>query len=149
MAVLDVGCGPGRVTIPVAERVGNEGEVVAVDMQAGMISRAKEKALAAGRSNIEFLRAGAGDGKLDHGRFDRALLVSVLGEIPDQRAAMKEIHDSLKPGGILSVTEVIFDPHFQSRSAVARVAEEAGFRESGFFGNRVAFTLNLEKPVIH
>lgn len=43
MAVLDVGCGPGRVAVPLAERV-PKGEVVAVDIQDGMLRRAKEKA---------------------------------------------------------------------------------------------------------
>ena len=43
MAVVDVGCGPGRVSIPLAERV-PDGEVLAVDIQAGMLRRAKEKA---------------------------------------------------------------------------------------------------------
>ena len=52
----------------------------------------------------------------------------------------------LKPGGILSVTEIIFDPHFQSRDTVLRLAGAVGFREKMFFGNRTAFTLNLEKP---
>lgn len=146
MIVLDAGCGPGRVTVPVAKRVGNEGAVVAMDIQAGMLARVKEKAQTSGQSNIEFLQAGIGGGKLPHGRFDRALLVTVLGEIPNQQAAMKEIYDSLKPGGILSVTEIIFDPHFQRRSTVSRLAEEAGFKVKQFFGNRAAYTLNLEKP---
>jgi ubiquinone/menaquinone biosynthesis C-methylase UbiE len=73
--------------------------------------------------------------------------VSVLGEIPDREAALKEIYQALKPGGILSVTEVIFDPHFQRRSTVASLAGAVGFREKTFFGNQVAFTMNLEKPV--
>jgi cyanophycinase-like exopeptidase len=54
----------------------------------------------------------------------------------------------LKPGGLLSVTEVIFDPHFQSRQTVARLARSAGFRETASRGNRIAFTLNFEKPVM-
>src|SRR5260370_7867626 len=37
MAVLDVGCGPGRLTIPIARQVGPQGEVLALDMQAGML----------------------------------------------------------------------------------------------------------------
>jgi len=41
------------------------------------------------------------------------VLVTVLGEVPDREAALREIFDALKPGGILSVTEIIFDPHFQ------------------------------------
>jgi ubiquinone/menaquinone biosynthesis C-methylase UbiE len=146
MAVLDIGCGPGRVAVPLAERV-PQGEVAAVDIQEGMLRRAKEKAENAHVSNIRFVQAGAGEGKLGRDHFDRALLVTVLGEIPEQQAALQEIFDALKPGGILSVTEVIFDPHFQSRRKVTRLAEAVGFREQKFFGTRLAFTLNLQKPV--
>ena len=45
MAVLDVGCGPGRLTIPIARQVGPQGEVVAMDMQGRMLQRAQDKAL--------------------------------------------------------------------------------------------------------
>jgi ubiquinone/menaquinone biosynthesis C-methylase UbiE len=145
MAVLDVGCGPGRVAVPLAERL-PQGEVVAVDMQEGMLRRAREKGESAHVSNIRFVQAGAGEGKLERNRFDRALLVAVLGEIPNQQAALQEIFDALKPEGILSVTEVIFDPHFQSRGKVTRLAEAVGFRVHRFFGTRLAFTLNLRKP---
>ena len=37
---LDIGCGPGRLTIPVAQQVGPQGAVVAIDLQAGMLRRA-------------------------------------------------------------------------------------------------------------
>jgi ubiquinone/menaquinone biosynthesis C-methylase UbiE len=146
MSVLDVGCGPGRVTIPVAMQVGQQGDVVAVDIQAGMLRRAEEKSRAANLTNIRFLQVGAGEGKLEHSRYDRALLVTVLGEIPNREDALKEIFDSLKPGGLLSVTEIIFDPHFQGRKTVVRLADAVGFREKAFYGNRIAFTLILEKP---
>jgi 2-polyprenyl-3-methyl-5-hydroxy-6-metoxy-1,4-benzoquinol methylase len=146
MKVLDVGCGPGRLTIPIAAQIGPQGEVVAIDIQPGMLRRAQAKAQAADLHNIRFLQAGAGEGKLERNQFDRALLVTVLGEIPDRTAALKEIFDALKPGGILSVTEIIFDPHFQSRGGVLRLASAVGFREQKFIGNRLAFTLNLEKP---
>jgi ubiquinone/menaquinone biosynthesis C-methylase UbiE len=146
MAVLDVGCGPGRLTIPIARQVGQQGEVVAMDIQAGMLQRAREKARAANLTNIRFLQAGAGDGKLGRNQFDRSLLVTVLGEIPDREAALREIFNALKPGGILSVTEIIFDPHFQTRNTVGRLARTVGFQEKALHGNRIAFTLNLEKP---
>lgn len=146
MAVVDVGCGPGRLTVPTAQAVGAEGRVVAVDMQEGMLDRARAKVLAAGLANVEFVQAGVGEGGLEVGVFDRALLVTVLGEIPDRETAFREIFASLKPGGILSVTEVIFDPHFQRRSAVTRLATAAGFREKAFHGHRLAYTLHLERP---
>ena len=149
MAVLDVGCGPGRLTVPLAQAVGPDGGVAAMDLQPGMLARARKKAQAAGLGNIRFLQAGAGQGQLPRGVFDRALLVTVLGEIPDGAAAFAEIFATLKPGGILSVTEIIFDPHFQRRQTVADLAEAAGFRQRAFFGNAFAYTLHLEKASAH
>lgn len=146
MTVLDVGCGPGRLTIPVANKVGSNGEVVAMDIQSGMLRRTEEKAQAAGLTNIKFFLGGVGEKKLEHDKFDRALLVTVLGEIPNRKIALKEIFDALKPGGILSITEIIFDPHFQRRNTVLRLTNSVGFREKKLFGNCIAFTLNLEKP---
>jgi 2-polyprenyl-3-methyl-5-hydroxy-6-metoxy-1,4-benzoquinol methylase len=145
MAVADIGCGPGRVTIPVAKAVGPQGEVVALDLQRGMLDRAREKAQTEALANIQLIEAGVGEGKLGRDRFDRALLVTVLGEVPDRDAALREIFGALKPGGVLSVTEIIFDPHFQTRKKVVRLATVIGFREKAFFGNGLAFTLNLEK----
>lgn len=147
MSVLDMGCGPGRLSVPVAHAVGAAGRVVAVDSQAGMLRRAREKALRANVANIEFVEANAGEGRPGREAFDRALLVSVLGEIRDRERALAEIFEALRPGGVLSVTEVIFDPHFQRRELVRRLAMAAGFREKAFFGNRIAFTLNLERPI--
>jgi ubiquinone/menaquinone biosynthesis C-methylase UbiE len=146
MTVLDFGCGPGRLTIPLGKAVGPQGEVVAVDIAADMLDGAREKARAVNLANIRFLQAAAGEGKLGRNRFDRALLVTVLGEIPGRQAVLKEIYDALKPGGVLSVTEVIFDPHFQTRTTVARLAAAVGFKEKAFYGHRLAFALNLEKP---
>ena len=70
----------------------------------------------------------------------------MLGEIPDRAKALREIFDALVPGGVLSVTEVIFDPHFQTRKTVTRFVSKAGFQEKTFVGNRFAYVLHLEKP---
>lgn len=148
MKVLDAGCGPGRLTLPLAEAVGPGGEVTALDIQEGMLARVREKVRAAGLENVQYIQAGLGEGKLPPDYFDRAVLVTVLGEIPDQVAALKEIQGSLKPGGILSVTEVIFDPHFQRRETVSRLAQAAGFEEKEFYGKKLAYTMHFRKPVI-
>ncbi|MCA9101502.1 MAG: class I SAM-dependent methyltransferase [Planctomycetales bacterium] len=146
MTVLDAGCGPGRLTVPLARSVGPSGRVVAVDVQSGMLQRAKDKTQATGLTNVEFVAAGLGDGVLPESHFDRAVLVTVLGEIPDRTAALGELFAALKPGGVLAIVEVIFDPHFQSRGTVTQLASSAGFREAAFFGHSWAYVLHVEKP---
>lgn len=148
MKLLDVGCGPGRVTVPAAQVVGESGEVVGLDVQPEMLRRAQAKVDAAGLHNVHFIQAGAGEGKAGANVFDRAMLITVLGEIPDREAALREIHTALKPGGVLSVTEVLLDPHYQPRDAVRRMAESVGFREQAYFGSPLVYTLNLEKPAV-
>lgn len=145
MKVLDCGCGPGRLTIPTAKEVGPTGQVTAFDVQPGMLERVRDKTQAENLDNIQFVQGGAGEGKLRRNHYDRALLVTVLGEIPDQKAALAEIFESLKPGGVLSVTEVIADPHFQRRASVTEAAASVGFVEQDFFGHSLSYTINFEK----
>lgn len=145
MTILDAGCGPGRVTIPLAKKVGASGVVIALDLQAGMLARVKQKADAELLSNIECLCAGLGDGKLGKDRFDAAVMVTVLGEIPDRTSALREIVAALKPGAILSITETVFDPHYQSQSKVLSLATAAGLTRIESFGNKIAYTLHFEK----
>jgi ubiquinone/menaquinone biosynthesis C-methylase UbiE len=146
MRVLDVGCGPGRLTIPLAQRVGPEGEVVAVDIQPEMLRTVEAKVREAELGNVRLVLAGVGARQLDGAQAHRAVLVTTLGEIRDRESALQEVFDALVPGGMLSVTEIVFDPHFQRRGKVLRLAAATGFREAAFFGHRFAYTLNLLKP---
>ena len=145
LAVLDAGCGPGLLTVPIAQAVGPAGRVTALDIQHGMLQRARAAAAKAKVANVSFLQAALGDGKLPPASFDRAVLVTVLGEIPDRAAALREIHSCLKPGGFLSITEVLPDPDYLSRSTVRSLAGAAGFRIRAEFGNAFVFTVNAER----
>lgn len=147
MKVLDVGSGPGRLSLPIAKHIGNRGEVVALDIQPKMLEKLGLRARAGGIKNIRLIEAGAGEGKTENDYFDRALMVTVLGEIPDKHDALIEIYQALKQGGILSVTEVIPDPHYTSRNRVRTFCRDAGFKEIEEFGSWAAFTINFMKPI--
>jgi threonine synthase len=68
--------------------------------------------------------------------------------LSDRVAALREIYAALKPGGVLSITETIADPHFQSKSKVREMTSEAGFCPGPEWGGRLAYTLNVFKPKV-
>lgn len=145
MRVADVGCGPGMLTLPIARAVDAEGEVVALDMQPRMLELMTKRIDKAGLRNVTPLLAGAGEGKLPVSHFDRAVLATVLGEIPDRERALREIHDALKPGGYLVVAEVMGDPHYQFKQKVIDLAQRVGLRPGETTGGFFAYTMRLYK----
>jgi len=146
MTLLDVGSGPGRLTLPAAKRVGTRGDVVALDIQPEMLAKLQARKKAMGIDNIRTINAAAGSAKIDEAYFDRVLLVTVLGEIPNKSEALAVIYRGLKAGGILSVTEVIPDPHYTRLKTVRALCRDAGFVETECFTKPLAFTVNFSKP---
>jgi ubiquinone/menaquinone biosynthesis C-methylase UbiE len=144
--VLEVGPGPGRLLIPAAQRVLPGGEVVGIDIQPGMVERLKERARRAQVSNLTAILADATQPVVPEASFDLAFLVTTLGEIPDRAAVLAQCFRALKPGGVLSITEMFPDPHYQSRPTVKRLAGQAGFRLQSLQGGWWLFTANFVKP---
>jgi ubiquinone/menaquinone biosynthesis C-methylase UbiE len=148
MRVLDLGCGPGRLTIPIAHQVGEDGEVLAVDLQPAMLSIVERRAAAGGLRNVRTLRAAAGEGGLPVGEFDLALLVTVLGEVPaDRRAAtVEQLAQALRPGGALAVIESAGDPHRLRPDEVIALAEPAGLHLEREHRHLLSRQLLLRRP---
>ena len=67
----------------------------------------------------------------------------VLGEARDRAGALREIYAALRPGGVLSVTEIFGDPHHLAARTVLKQAEAVGFRLAARFGSFPAYTLNF------
>jgi len=78
--------------------------------------------------------------------FDMVFLCAALGEIPDRAAALAQCFRALKPMGVLSITEMFGDPHYQSRSVVQRLSEAAGFRFQFVRGGWWLYTADFIKP---
>lgn len=144
--VLEVGPGPGRLLIPAAQRVLPGGEVVGIDIQPGMINRLRKRAEAAHVINLTAVLGDATQPIVPAASFDVVFLVTTLGEIPDRAAALAQCFRAVKQGGVLSISEMLPDPHYQSRATVQRLAEAAGFRLQTVQGGLWLFTANFTKP---
>jgi ubiquinone/menaquinone biosynthesis C-methylase UbiE len=89
------------MTMWIAELVGIEGSVSAVDNNEHQIAVASENARAAGLQNVFFHKAPADDTRLPHGSFDLVYSRFLMCHLTDPLAALKEMWGLLKPGGIL------------------------------------------------
>ncbi|MCC6156361.1 MAG: methyltransferase domain-containing protein, partial [Candidatus Hydrogenedentes bacterium] len=114
-------------------------------MQPRMLERVRARISERGVSNVMPLLSGAGDGKLPQEHFDRALLVTVLGEIPDRERALREIHGALKADGFLVITEIFPDPHYQRVKTVRALAEKTGFTIGTIRSKTFSYTVRLDK----
>jgi SAM-dependent methyltransferase len=143
--VLELGPGPGIFTMEAARRVGLEGRLVAVDIQPEMIAQVEKRIQEAGLSNVETHVSDAYHLPLEDESVDRAFLVTVLPEIPDQARALTELCRVIKPGGLLSITEEFTDPDYPFAFETIRRVETAGFSLEQRFGNFWVYTLNFRR----
>ena len=108
-AVLDLGCGEGRYTLPVAARVGPLGTVYAVDLWEEGLARLGEKAGQEGVANIRVIHADVSRSlPLPDACLDVALMATVLHDLAEAgqaQGALAEVARLVKPGGRLAVVE--------------------------------------------
>jgi len=145
MTVLDLGCGSGALSLPLAEVVGEEGLVVAVDLQRAMLRQLTARMPPADFTRILPIQASACALPLADESMDACVMSSALQEIPDRYRALREVERVLKPGGILAVTEFLIDPDYPFMSTTMRLGEQAGFEVEAIEGNLWNYTVRFRK----
>jgi len=144
---VDVGCGPGFFTIPMARRVGEGGLVVAVDIHQGMLEKTRKRAERAGVAGRIRLHLSRKDRLGVDLKADFALAFWMVHEVADCERLFAEILAVLKPGGLLLLVEPRMHVAGGPFAEIVAAAERAGFERHGDEAIRLSRAVVLGRMV--
>lgn len=106
MSVVDMGCGPGDVTLLAAEMVGPGGMVTGVDSSPEALALARSRAERAGLRSVTFERSDV-TGWLPGHPVDAVVGRLVLMHLPDPAAALARFAGAVRPGGVVAFQDIL------------------------------------------
>ncbi len=104
MRVLDVGCGPGDVSMLAARIVGPAGSVLGVDAAPEMVELARNRAAENGMQNVRFTRSPIDTLTVDE-PVDALIGRLILMHLPDPAATLRRLSAFVRPGGVVAFSE--------------------------------------------
>ncbi len=146
--LLEIGPGVGIHALPVARRLAPSGVLDVMDVQRPML---RDLVRRARQAEIDNVRPVVGDAqRLPYGdrSLDAVYLLSVLGEVPDADAALRELRRVLKPRGRIVIGEIMVDPDFIAMRALQRRMAAAGFTFERRSGPSFAYLASFRTPVL-
>ncbi len=105
VSVLDVGCGPGTITVDIAERVA-PGRVVGMDFSTEIVEQAAARAEERGLTNVEFMVGDAYELPFDDGAFDIVHAHQVLQHVARPIDVLREMRRVRSAGGVVAARDV-------------------------------------------
>lgn len=131
--VADLGAGGGWFTIRLARRVGPNGRVYAQDIQSEMIGAINRRVEREGLKNVETVLGSAEDPQLP-APVDVVLIVDAYHEMADPQTLLRNVRESLKPGGRVGIVEFTKNGHGPGPPLEERVDPERVVRDAAAAG---------------
>lgn len=133
--VADLGSGSGYFTLRLAQAVGPEGRVFAVDVDEEMNEYLRRRVAQAGVANVEVIQGRFEDPLLPDGGVDLVLTVDTYHHIDDRPSYFRNLQRDLAPGGRVAVIDydgrkgwfVRWTGHYTSRELLLQEMREAGY----------------------
>jgi arsenite methyltransferase len=144
--VLEVGPGSGTYTHAISTSVGMEGIIISLDIEPYVLKGLQTRMEELDVHNVFSLIADVHALPFPGGTFDAVYMITVIGEIPKAKDAVRAFYAVLKPGGKLMFSELLFDPDFLLPRTLRTWADEVGFRPHQREGNLLSYTLTFIRP---
>jgi ubiquinone/menaquinone biosynthesis C-methylase UbiE len=106
MTVADIGAGDGYYTVRLAERVGENGRVLAQDIDGGALKGLGARVERERLDNVSIKLGAADDPRLPENSFDRVFMVHMYHEVTEPYAFLWRLRPALRPGGQVIVVDV-------------------------------------------
>lgn len=135
MNLLDCGCGPGTITVGLAQAV-NPGHVSGVDIAQSQVELAKAQAERVGIQNVDFRAGNIYDLPFESEAFDAVFAHAVIEHLKTPQNAFQEIQRVLKPGGIAGICSpdwggFLISPSHTALEAAIRFYKELQINNGG------------------
>ncbi|PSR21493.1 MAG: hypothetical protein C7B45_10730 [Sulfobacillus acidophilus] len=148
LTVGEIGVGVGVVMEQLARRVGSDGRVYGIDIQAEAVWRTRERLKKLKLiDQVSLQEASATRLPWPDQGLDWVFLVTVFGEIPvpERALALAEVGRVLKPHGRLGILEYWPDPHFQPEAKLSQTLLQNGFVVEQVIGTRIIYALTARR----
>ena len=142
MNLLDCGCGPGSITLGLAEIVA-PGQVIGIDLDASRIEQAKAAAQERGIPNVSFQIGDAYKLPFPDHHFDAAFQNAVFIHLKDPLKAAREIYRVIRPGGLFGARETDHDSTFHNGGELVRRSRDVWHQWQKHQGSNHYFSKHL------